>query len=154
MSRFLHVGLVIIIIAVVSISTLSFYGADTTESTAQFGGVSLRIEYATTTEARERGLSGRTDVPDDYGMLFVFSEDDRYGFWMKDMLVPIDIFWLDDKGQVVHIASNVATSTYPNVLYPTASAWYVLETAAGFARAHRITLGTQLVLKNILNVSK
>lgn len=80
-------------------------------------------------------------------MLFAFQKDDYYGFWMKDMLAPIDIFWLDDKGQVVFIANEVATSTYPNVFYPSAPARYVLETAAGFARAHDIKIGARLLLK-------
>lgn len=121
---------------------------------AEFGGVSLRIEYATTTAARERGLGGRTSVPDDYGMLFVFPNDGFYGFWMKDTLVPLDIFWLDSKGQIVSIAQDVATSSYPNVFYPTAPARYVLETAAGFARAHAVATGTPLRLKNFPIVSK
>ena len=124
------------------------------QATAQFGGVSLRIDYATTEAEREKGLGGRTSVPNDYGMLFVFPKDDYYGFLMKDMLVPIDIFWLDDKGQVVFIESNVETSSYPNVFYPSASARYVLETVAGFARAHTITTGTPLLLKNFERVSE
>jgi len=116
-------------------------------TTAEFGGVSLKIEYATTSETRERGLGGRENVPEDYGMLFVFPRDDRYGFWMKDMVVSLDLFWLDDKGQVVYIAEDVATSSYPNVFYPSAPARYVLETAAGFARAYGIATGTPLRLK-------
>jgi hypothetical protein len=124
------------------------------QSAGEFGGVSLRIEYATTSAARERGLGGRSDIPEDYGMLFAFPKSGRYGFWMKDTLVPLDIFWLDDKGQVVSIASDVATSTYPNVFYPTEAARYVLETAAGFARAHAIATGTVLQLKNLPTVSE
>lgn len=93
-------------------------------------------------------------IPNDYGMLFVFPKDSKYGFWMKDMLAPIDIFWLDSKGQVIFIAQNVATSTYPNVFYPTAPARYVLETAAGFAREHSIATGTPLLLKNFERVSE
>ncbi|MDO8593297.1 MAG: DUF192 domain-containing protein [bacterium] len=122
--------------------------------TAEFGGVSLRIEYATTSAARERGLGGRASIPNDYGMLFVFPRDDKYGFWMKDTLVPLDIFWLDAKGQVIYIAPDVATSTYPNVLYPSAPARYVLETAAGFAKAHDIVIGTPLLLKNLPSVTQ
>ena len=121
---------------------------------AEFGGVSLRIEYATTTVARELGLSGRENIPDDYGMLFVFPKDDRYGFWMKGMLVPLDIFWLDDKGQVVYMATDVATSSYPDVFYPSLPARYVLETVAGFAREHFIATGTPLLLKNLPIVSE
>lgn len=124
------------------------------ESTAEFGDVSLTIEYATTTAARELGLGNRTSIPDNYGMLFVFPKDDLYGFWMKDTLVPLDMFWLDSKGQVVSVANDVAPSTYPHVFYPSVPARYVLETASGFARVHGITIGTRLLLKNLPIVSK
>lgn len=67
---------------------------------------------------------------------------------------PFDIFWLDSKGQVVYIAPDVATSTYPNVFYPSAPARYVLETVAGFAREHGIATGTTLQLKNFERVSE
>lgn len=121
---------------------------------AEFGGVSLRLEYATTTVARELGLGGRVNIPSDYGMLFVFQKDDYYGFWMKDTLVPLDLFWLDAQGQVVSIAEDVATSSYPHVFYPVAKSRYVLEMVAGFARAHSIVLGTPLLLKNFPTVSQ
>lgn len=131
-----------------------------------FGGVSLRIEYATTSEAREKGLGGRESIASDYGMLFVFPNDDYHGFWMKNMFVPIDIFWLDastggesvSSGQkrllVVSFKTDVLPSTYPSVFYPSVPARYVLETATGFARTHNIGVGTTLVLKNFPNVSK
>lgn len=121
---------------------------------AEFGGVSLNIEYATTSAALELGLGGRTRIPDDYGMLFVFPRDDKYGFWMKDMLVPIDIFWINAQGHVVFIAQNVATSTYPSIFYPTIPARYVLETTAGFARVHGIATGTPLQLKYFPSVTE
>ncbi len=116
--------------------------------------MSLNLEFAATTATRERGLGGRTSISDDYGMLFVFVEDDEYGFWMKDTLIPLDIFWLDSKGQVVSIAADVATSSYPYVFYPSVPARYVLETAAGFARAHAIATGTLLRLQKFPTVSE
>jgi uncharacterized protein len=147
MSRNFYIGLSVAVVAGVLIGILY-----KTPGEATFGGVSLRIEYATTVEARERGLGGRAEIPADYGMLFVFPKDERYGFWMKDTLVSLDIFWLDDKGQVVSIASEVATSTYPNVFYPNAPARYVLETASGFARSHEVKIGTPLLLKSFPTV--
>lgn len=122
--------------------------------TTEFGEVSLKVDYATSTSAQERGLSGRANVSDNYGMLFVFAKDGRYGIWMKDMLVPIDIFWLDANGHVVFIEEGVATSTYPSVFYPSTPARYVLETIAGFARAHDIKIGSVLQLKNSPNISQ
>lgn len=120
----------------------------------EFGGVSLRIDVVSTSEAQAMGLSGRARIPGDYGMFFVFQKDDMYGIWMKDMLVPIDIFWLDNKGQVISIAEEVSPSSYPNVFYPSAPARYVLETAAGFARTHNVATGTKLMLKNFPIVSE
>ena len=156
MSRSAYSGL---LIALAALITASFFyrtpaPAAVPPARAEFGGVSLRIDYALSEEAREKGLGGRVSIPDDYGMLFIFPKDGRYGFWMKDMLVPLDIFWLDAQGHVVSIVRDVATSTYPNVFYPTAPARYVLETAAGFARAHAIATGTPLRLKNIPAVSE
>lgn len=146
MTRTASIGLFAIASAIAA--TIFFYRTPP----AEFGGVSLRIEYATTSSARERGLGGRKSIAQDEAMLFAFSKDDKYGFWMKDTLVPLDIFWLDSKGRVVYIAADVATSSYPNVFYPTAPARYVLETAAGFARVHAIGTGTPLLLKSFPSV--
>lgn len=148
-----YLGVSILVIAA-GVAGLFFYRTSSIPPEAEFGGVSLRIESATTEAQRERGLAGRTSITDDYGMLFVFPEDGIYGFWMKDTLVPLDIFWLDGEGRVVSIAADVATSTYPHVFYPTAPARYVLETAAGFSKAHSIATGTKLLLKIYTTVSK
>lgn len=138
----------VLLAAVLGVASFLYWTPQQEIPAAEFGGVSLRLEYATTNAEREKGLGGRNEIPQNYGMLFVFPKDGSYGFWMKDMLVPIDIFWLNDKGQVVSITTDVATSTYPDVFYPTTPARYVLETAAGFARDHFIKIGTPLLLKN------
>ena len=104
------------------------------------------IELADTPEKRVQGLSGRPAVADDYGMLFIFDAEDRHGFWMKDMQVPIDIVWIDADGRIVHIAHAVAPETYPEVLTPPSPARYVLETRAGYAKQQGWETGTQLDL--------
>ena len=49
----------------------------------EFAGVSLHMEYATTTAAKELGLGGRESLPEDSAMLFAFpqprSEERRVG---------------------------------------------------------------------------
>lgn len=129
----------------------SLHGVD---AVGEFGGVSLMVEYAITDTQKEKGLSGRESISSDYGMLFVFPKDDLYGFWMKDMLISIDVFWLDDKGHVVSMVESIAPSSYPNVFYPPTSARYVLETVSGFAHEHNIATGTPLLLKKFPIVSK
>lgn len=155
MSRYFYISVAfLVIVTAVAAVMLTYRTQESYPATTQFGGVSLNIDYATTTASRERGLGGRTSIPSDYGMLFIFLKPDRYGFWMKNTLVPLDMFWLDGKGQVIWMAQNVATSSYPNVFYPNAPARYVLETAAGFAREHAIATGTPLMLKNFPTVSE
>ena len=102
------------------------------------------IEVVDTPKAEQKGLGDRTEVPDDYGMLFIFPNDGKFGFWMKDMLVPIDIIWITAEGKIVTIEKEVAPDTYPNVFYPTESMRYVLETKAGYAEAHGWKVGTVL----------
>ena len=59
------------------------------------------VELARTPAEREKGLSGRTELCDQCGMLFVFENDDYHSFWMKDTLIPLDIIWIDKNWQVV-----------------------------------------------------
>lgn len=106
----------------------------------------LEIEIAADRDSRERGLSGRTNVPDDYGMLFVFDEPQQPGFWMKDMLVSIDMTWVSDNGTIVGIEHAVSPATFPSVFYPPVPVRYVLETRAGYAKDHGWEVGTQLPL--------
>lgn len=106
----------------------------------------MKFEIADTPSKQETGLSNRRSIPDDYGMLFVFPKADRYGFWMKDMLVPIDIIWLSDSGDILLIDHSVSPDTYPHVLYPPVVVRYVLETRAGYAQSHAWDIGTHVAI--------
>lgn len=109
---------------------------------------SFSIEVVDTDEARAQGLSGRTEVPERYGMLFVFPEAGRYGFWMKDMFVAIDIIWLAEDGTILAIDEAISPETYPRSFYPPQSVRFVLETKAGEARRSGWEAGTKLDISN------
>lgn len=59
------------------------------------------LELALDNEARFRGLSGRTHIEEDGGMLFVFPRPAQLNFVMRDCPIPIDIMYLDPTGRVV-----------------------------------------------------
>lgn len=67
-------------------------------------GKTFKLELAATDESRHHGLSGRTSIPEDGGMLFVFPARgvQTHGFVMRDCPVPIDIIYLDVTGRVVN----------------------------------------------------
>lgn len=142
------------------ICLLTLYSGNVTSHSFVFHAnsavVPSHIEVVDTPELRQRGLGGVKQIPDDYGMLFVFSEKERYGFWMKDMLAPIDMVWLSDNGTIVTLEERVPPETYPHVFYPSLAVKYVLETSAGYALRHEWKVGTNIgsVLKNIQSVSE
>jgi uncharacterized membrane protein (UPF0127 family) len=98
-------------------------------------------------DAFYRGLGGRESLPDDWGMLFVFPEPGRHGFWMKDMLISIDIIWISAGGRVVDIQTaqpepGVADPQLKRY-NPSGEATYVLEVRAGLAADKGVQAGDE-----------
>ncbi|HVL89513.1 MAG TPA: DUF192 domain-containing protein [Actinomycetota bacterium] len=54
----------------------------------------VTAEVASTPDQRATGLMGRREIPEARGMLFVFPSPTRGGFWMKNTLVPLRIFFI------------------------------------------------------------
>ena len=96
-------------------------------------GRSVTLELASTATQRSLGLMFRPSLPDDHGMLFLFPSPDRHGIWMKNMLIPLDILWLDHRKQIVHIETNVPPcQREPCLIYQSETpSLYVIELAAG-----------------------
>lgn len=100
------------------------------------GGDTILVDIADESAEQERGLSGRPTLPRNHGMLFVYSQPSRPGFWMKDMRFPIDIVWIGEDNKIVAVLPNLNPDTYPAVFSPpeeVAPVRYVLEVNAGSA---------------------
>lgn len=128
--------------AAAATSTTSGTGAATVPAVKR----PFQFEIVTSQAAQAKGLSGRSDIPSDYGMLFVFTEKSLQNFWMKDMLASIDILWVRDDGTVAGIEREVAPQTYPAIFSSPEPVRYVLETKAGESARLGITVGTKLNL--------
>lgn len=123
-----------------------------TGATVELPKGTISVEVADTPQAREQGLSGRSGLDANEGLLFVFDHPGRYAFWMKDMRFPIDIVWINEEGVVVHVENAVSPDTYfkenpPRTFVNTPYASYVLELASGEAERHGVYLGTKAVLR-------
>ncbi len=105
----------------------------------------LRIIVATTTEAMSLGLGGRASLPQDYGMLFIFSTAQKPGFWMKEMQFPIDMIWINSAKKVVGITREVLPEHYPEMYFPPSPISYVLEINSGTSADFGIATGTTLL---------
>ena len=103
--------------------------------------VDVRVEIADTEQTREVGLMCRRALDPDAGMLFVFADLTREGFWMKNTLIPLSIAFLDNRWQVVgifdmRVAPNPADPPPGDLWAPTKSYRYALEVNQGFFKAH------------------
>ena len=58
------------------------------------GSTTWSVEVASTAVEQACGLSGRSGLGDQEGMLFPFSKPSVQNFWMKDMNFPIDMIWI------------------------------------------------------------
>lgn len=104
-------------------------------SKVKIGNYTYAVDVVSTDEGRVRGLSGRKELPERTGLLFVFEKSSVQGFWMKDMNFPIDIIWIDERLQVVGVERSVSPDTFPEVFYSPELVRYVLEVNAGEASA-------------------
>ena len=105
----------------------------------RIGTHEFHAEIADTEEGRGRGLGYRSSLCTDCGMLFVFPQSDRYGFWMKGMEFPLDILWVRDS-RVVFIEKGIAVDDQ-RTLIPPVSADQVFEMNAGLVDRYGIAIG-------------
>lgn len=101
----------------------------------------IAIEFATSSQEKSRGLCCRDTLPENQGMLFVYDRPGDYGFWMKDTRIPLDMYWINQEKEIVHIEHSVVPSSYPKSYRSPKPAQYILETNAGFAKQHNIQVG-------------
>jgi len=104
------------------------------------------VEIVQKGEELARGLQFRQFLPKNRGMLFIFPQNARHSFWMKDTLIPLDIIWLDYARLVVYIQHNVTPCVQdPCPIYtPPTEAMYVLELNAHQAHTLQLKEGNQL----------
>ena len=67
------------------------------------GEKEIAVEIADTNDERAVGLMGRTSLPADAGMLFVYPGPTEGAYWMKDTLIPLSIAFYDVDGTILRI---------------------------------------------------
>jgi len=109
----------------------------------------LSVALARTPAEQQQGLAGCSSLPLGHGMYFIFPVKSDAVFWMKDMLMPIDIVWLSDN-YVIGITPDVSPPAKNQASLPTYAAPGpvngVLELGAGHAERLNIHRGSILQL--------
>lgn len=109
------------------------------EKSAEF-----KVELAVSRSDRGRGLMFRREMPEQRGMLFVFPGEAVRSFYMKNTYIPLDMLFIDAKGEVLGILENVPTLNEEPRSVPK-PAQYVLELNGGASARHGIRAGSKMV---------
>ena len=115
------------------------------------GGIPMSVLIVDTDETRRQGLSGRREIGAT-GMLFVFDEVDYHGIWMKDMLFPIDLIWINENLVVIGVEKGVRPDTYPRTFRPPLPAKYLIETTERYTETFGISVGDEVRLPRSLEM--
>ena len=106
--------------------------------------IPVQVEIADTDAERQTGLSGRTTLAEDAGMLFVFDQEQPLSFWMKDTLIPLSIAYISADGRIVDIQDMQPLDETP---HPSAEpAQYALEVNQGFFTERGVAVGDTVEL--------
>jgi uncharacterized membrane protein (UPF0127 family) len=103
----------------------------------------FNVEVAMTDEEHEKGLMFRTDVPDGYGMLFDFKQDEMVTMWMKNTLVSLDMIFIRRDGTIARIAENTEIKS-ERIIPSGEPVRAVLEVVAGTAKKYGIAPGDKI----------
>ena len=148
------IGIIWLVVATTTPSTERVYSSLTHLAQKQkrpfvqlsYGDIRWDVLVSRSYDELTRGLGYLESMDEDQGMIFVFPESGKHGFWAKGMQFDFDIVWLDTDGRVVDVVSNISPESYPTVFEPQAESVYVLELVAGQAAMAGIVDGEYIDL--------
>ena len=112
----------------------------------------LLVEVSKSPKDLAQGLMERSSLTEQEGMLFVYDEDTNPSFWMKNMLIPLDILFIGNDGIIKHIEKEVPPCKVQDdqcirytALEPIRQ---VLELQSGFTSKYGVEIGDRVNLKS------
>lgn len=103
------------------------------------------IELAETNKEMERGLMFRKNLCESCGMLFIFEDNKERTFWMKNVLIPLDIIFINSNLEIVKISHAEPCEEEPCRSYSSnEEVKYVLEVNVN--RFNEEIIGKEIIL--------
>jgi uncharacterized membrane protein (UPF0127 family) len=108
--------------------------------------ITLSVRLAITNDEQVRGLRFTPTPTFNEGMLYIFSQPDRYPFWAKDMQYPMDIIFISSGNRVNDIIENMQPCTQSCPIYePESPILYAIEVNGGWVDDNLIDINDPVV---------
>ena len=125
-----------------AIWSVTAVAADLPEITLSAGGHKLTAEVASNDSQRSTGLMHRRMLPENRGMLFIFTDIAHHSMWMMNTYVPLSVAFLDPSGTIINIEDmQPQTQNTHSAKKP---AKYALEMNLGWFAKRGIKPGTKI----------
>ena len=112
------------------------------------GKDTYQIEIARTREEQTKGLMYRETIKPDEGMIFIYNQDRKLSFWMKNTLVPLSIAYISKDGIIKEIYSMKPESLTP--VKSIHSVRYALELPLGSFEKSGASVGDRIILPPLI----
>lgn len=111
------------------------------------GGTTITVDLALTGPQMEQGLKYRRRLPEDRGMLFIYSKPVQSPFWMKDTHIPLSIAFINREGRIISI-QKMEPDNDLKIYHPPRPFLYALEMNQGWFQRNNIQAGDKVVMQN------
>ncbi len=148
----------LLVLGIIIVAVLRFRGIDLlpqiggNNATVTISEQKFSVEVADTDEERIKGLSERKSLEKDRGMLFIFEQKGKYGFWMRNVNFPLDLIYISDS-KIVDIIKNAEPKALDAkdipVFEPEVDANFVLEINGGLSDEFKFEIGNDVIFENI-----
>jgi len=109
----------------------------------EIGTQKVTAEVADTPQTEQIGLMFRTSLPENHGMIFVYSKPQQLSFWMKNTLIPLSIAFVDASGKIAEIY-DMKPLDETDIKSKSDSLVYGLEMTQGWFQKHNIQPGMKI----------
>ncbi len=99
--------------------------------------IQYHVEVAKTSEEQAEGLMHRLELKKNGGMFFLFDNEKKASFWMKNTLIPLDIIFINKNGSINKIYKNTIPKSRKRIISK-GKVLAVLEINAGEANRNNI----------------
>lgn len=133
-----------------SFKLIIFRPSDPGTLTQKIKQQNFTLEIADTPYLLAKGLSSRSVLCPNCGMFFIFKTENIQTFWMKETLIPLDIIFIKESGQITDIytaSPETDKSDFQLTLYRSQEpSKYVIELNAGTANNLNLITGDYINL--------
>ena len=114
--------------------------------------IQYHVEVAKTNEEQAEGLMYRLELKKNGGMLFLFNNEKKASFWMKNTLIPLDIIFINKNGSINKIYKNTIPKSRKRIISK-GEVLAVLEINAGEANRNNIGYRSFIDLEKFISSS-